>query len=54
MRTLLDMQYRAMIEYSLILKERIEIQGFSKEEDIIEYDNYLRRLFNNRQYMAII
>lgn len=36
------------------LKERIEIQGFSKEEDIIEYDNYLRRLFNNRQYMAII
>ena len=30
------------------LKERIEIQGFSKEEDIIEYDNYLRRLFNNQ------
>ena len=31
------------------LKERIEVQGFSKEEDIIEYDNYLRRLFNNQQ-----
>ena len=31
------------------LKERIEIQGFSKEEEIIEYDNYLRRLFNNQQ-----
>ena len=30
------------------LKERIELQGFSKEEDIIEYDNYLRRLFNNQ------
>ena len=30
------------------LKERIKIQGFSKEEDIIEYDNYLRRLFNNQ------
>ena len=31
------------------VKERIELQGFSKEEDIIEYDNYLRRLFNNQQ-----
>lgn len=31
------------------LKERIKIQGFSKEEEIIEYDNYLRRLFNNQQ-----
>ena len=31
------------------IKERIELQGFSKEEDIIEYDNYLRRLFNNQQ-----
>ena len=30
------------------LKERIELQEFSKEEDIIEYDNYLRRLFNNQ------
>ena len=30
------------------IKERIELQGFSKEEDIIEYDNYLRRLFNNQ------
>ena len=31
------------------IKERIELQGFSKEEDIIEYDNYLRCLFNNQQ-----
>ena len=31
------------------IKERTEIQGFSKEEDIVEYDNYLRRLFNNQQ-----
>lgn len=31
------------------IKERIEFQGFSKEEDIVEYDNYLRRLFNNQQ-----
>ena len=30
------------------IKERIEFQGFSKEEDIVEYDNYLRRLFNNQ------
>ena len=30
------------------IKERIELQGFSKEEDIVEYDNYLRRLFNNQ------
>ena len=30
------------------IKERIVIQGFSKEEDIVEYDNYLRRLFNNQ------
>ena len=28
------------------LPERIELQDFTKEEDIIEYDNYLRRLFN--------
>ena len=32
-----------------IIKERIELQGFNKEEDIVEYDNYLRRLFNNQQ-----
>ena len=31
------------------IKERIELQKFSKEEDIVEYDNYLRRLFNNQQ-----
>ena len=31
------------------IKERIELQEFSKEEDIVEYDNYLRRLFNNQQ-----
>ena len=31
------------------IKERIEFQKFSKEEDIVEYDNYLRRLFNNQQ-----
>lgn len=31
------------------IKERIKLQGFSKEEDIVEYDNYLRRLFNNQQ-----
>ena len=31
------------------IKERIELQGFNKEEDIVEYDNYLRRLFNNQQ-----
>lgn len=30
------------------IKERIEFQRFSKEEDIVEYDNYLRRLFNNQ------
>ena len=30
------------------IKERIKLQGFSKEEDIVEYDNYLRRLFNNQ------
>jgi hypothetical protein len=30
------------------LPERIELQEFTKEEDIIEYDNYLRRLFNNQ------
>ena len=31
------------------IKERTEIQGFSKEEDIVEYDNYLRRLFHNQK-----
>ena len=31
------------------IKERIVIQGFSKEEDIVEYDNYLRRLFHNQK-----
>ena len=31
------------------IKERIELQEFSKEEDIVEYYNYLRRLFNNQQ-----
>ena len=31
------------------IKERIELQEFSKEEDIVEYENYLRRLFNNQQ-----
>ncbi len=31
------------------IKERIELQRFSKEEDIVEYDNYLRCLFNNQQ-----
>ena len=31
------------------IKERTELQEFSKEEDIVEYDNYLRRLFNNQQ-----
>ena len=31
------------------IKERIAIQGFSKEEDIVEYDNYLRRLFHNQK-----
>ena len=30
------------------IKERIKLQGFSKEEDIVEYDNYLRHLFNNQ------
>lgn len=30
------------------IKERIELQDFTKEEDIVEYDNYLRRLFNNQ------
>ena len=30
------------------IKERIELQEFTKEEDIVEYDNYLRRLFNNQ------
>lgn len=30
------------------IQERIELQGFSKENDIVEYDNYLRRLFNNQ------
>ncbi len=30
------------------IKERIEFQRFSKEEDIVEYDNYLRHLFNNQ------
>ena len=30
------------------IKERVELQDFTKEEDIIEYDNYLRRLFNNQ------
>ena len=31
------------------IKERIEFQRFSKEEDIVEYDNYLRRLFHNQK-----
>ena len=31
------------------IKERIKLQGFSKEEDIVEYDNYLRRLFHNQK-----
>ena len=31
------------------IKERIAIQGFTKEEDIVEYDNYLRRLFHNQK-----
>ena len=30
------------------IKERIELKEFTKEEDIVEYDNYLRRLFNNQ------